>query len=76
MFIRIGGYLGRVMLNRADIFCAAHLMLHQYGGEAEDEAARYADLMRGRGDWHALLIWTSIRQTIVAMHQTSTSLPN
>jgi hypothetical protein len=64
------------MLNRTDIFRVAHLMLHQYGGEAEDEAAKYADLMRGCGDWDALLTWTTIRQTIAAMHQTSAILPN
>ena len=64
------------MLKRADVFRVAHLMLHQYGGEAEDEAARYADLMRDRGDWEALLAWTTIRQTIAAMDQASTGLPN
>jgi hypothetical protein len=67
---------GRIMLTKIDIFRVAHLMLHEYGGEAEDEAARYADMMRGCGDWDALLTWTSIRQTIALMHQTSTSLPN
>ncbi|MBV8337486.1 MAG: hypothetical protein JO358_19005 [Alphaproteobacteria bacterium] len=64
------------MLKRADVFRVAHLMLHQYGGEAEDEAARIADLMRDRGDWEALLAWTTIRQTIAAMDQASTGLPN
>jgi hypothetical protein len=64
------------MLKRTDVFCVAHLMLHQYGGEAEDEAARYAEQMRGRGDWAALLTWTTIRQTIAAMEQASTGLPN
>ena len=51
-------------------------MLHQYGGDAEDEAARYADMMRDRGDREALLTWTTIRQTIAAMDQASTGLPN
>jgi hypothetical protein len=64
------------MLKRTDIFRVAHLMLHQYGGEAEDEAAKYADLMRGRGDWDSLLTWTSIRQTIAAMDQAPPTLPN
>jgi hypothetical protein len=64
------------MLTKADIFRVAHLMLHEYGGEAEDEAAKYADMMRGCGDLNALLTWTSIRQTITLMQQTSTSLPN
>jgi hypothetical protein len=64
------------MLTKIDIFRVAHLMLHEYGGEAEDEAARYADMMRTYGDWDALLTWTSIRQTIALMHQAPTSLPN
>jgi hypothetical protein len=45
------------MLTKIDIFRVAHLMLHEYGGEAEDEAAKYADIMRGCGDWDALLTW-------------------
>jgi hypothetical protein len=65
-----------MMLTKLDIFRAAHLMLHEYGSEAEDEAAKYADLMRGCGDWAALLTWTSIRQTIAVMDQAPTSLPN
>ena len=64
------------MLTKLDIFRLAHLMLHEYGSEAEDEAARYADLMRGCGDWDALLTWTSIRQTIAVMDQAGASLPN
>ena len=64
------------MLTKLDIFRVAHLMLHEYGSEAEDEAAKHADLMLGYGDWDALLTWTSIRQTIAVMHQAPTSLPN
>jgi hypothetical protein len=64
------------MLKKTDVFRVAHLMLHQYGDEAEHEAARYADQMRDRGDWDALLTWTTIRQTIVAMDQASTGLAN
>jgi hypothetical protein len=65
-----------MMLTKPDIFRVAHLMLHEYGNEAEDEAAKYADLMRGCGNWDALLTWTSIRQTIAVMDQAPTSLPN
>ena len=64
------------MITKLDMFRVAHLMLHEYGSEAEDEAARYAERMRGCGDWDALLTWTSIRQTIAVMHQAGTSLPN
>lgn len=64
------------MIKELDICRVAHLMLHEYGGEAEDEAARYADLMRGCGDWEALLTWTRIRQKIAVMHHAPTGLPN
>ena len=64
------------MVTELDILRTAHLMLHEYGGDAEDEAARYAEVMRGRGDWNALLIWTRIRQTIAVMHQLPAGLPN
>src|SRR5262249_50139008 len=41
------------MLSDADIYRAAHLILHQYGDDAELEAARCADRMFGpRGDAH------------------------
>jgi hypothetical protein len=65
-----------MMLTKLDIFRVAHLMLHEYGSEAEDEAAKYADLMRGCGDGDATLTWTSIRQTIAVMDQAPASLPN
>jgi hypothetical protein len=34
---------------------AAHLMMHRYGGDAELEAAKYADLTHGCGDRDGLL---------------------
>jgi hypothetical protein len=64
------------MVTELDIWRVAHLMLHEYGGQAESEAARYADVLRGQGDWNALLTWMRIRQTIAVMHQAPTSLPN
>jgi hypothetical protein len=64
------------MITELDILRVAHLMLHEYGGDAEHEAARYADILRGRGDWDALLTWMRIRQTIAVMHQVPTGLPN
>ena len=39
-----------------DIYRAAHLMMHEYGNNAEREAARCADRMLGRGDREELLI--------------------
>jgi hypothetical protein len=64
------------MVTELDILRVAHLMLHEYGGNAESEAARYADQLRGSGDWNALLTWTRIRQTIAVMHRLPTGLPN
>jgi hypothetical protein len=43
------------MISDVDILRAAHLMMHRYGGDAELEAAKYADLMRGCGDRDGLL---------------------
>jgi hypothetical protein len=65
-----------LMISELDILRAAHLMLHEYGEDAEDEAARYVDRLRGKGDWKALLTWTRIRQSIAVMHQMPPSLPN
>ena len=56
------------MITDLDILRAAHLMMHQYGPDAELEAAKYADLMGGRGDREALLTWTRIWRTIAVMH--------
>jgi hypothetical protein len=67
---------GAVMVTELDILRVAHLMLHEYGGNAENEAARQADMLRGRGDWDALLTWMRIRQTIAVMHQVPVGLPN
>jgi hypothetical protein len=66
------------MISDRDILCAAHLMMHEYGGEAELEAAHYIDRMRGRGDWDTLLIWARIQRTIAVLDLTTTStgLPN
>ncbi len=56
------------MIPEADIRRAAHLMMHEYGPSAEFEAAKYADLMGGRGDRDALLTWSRIWRTIAVMH--------
>ena len=37
------------MISELDIYRAAHLMMHAHGGNAELEAARYADRMLKRG---------------------------
>ena len=62
------------MLSDADIYRAAHLMLHQYGDDAELEAAQCADRMQRRGDREELLTWFRIWRTIAAMRQAPAGL--
>jgi hypothetical protein len=64
------------MLSNVDVYRAAHLMMHQYGSNAEREATRCADAMLGRGDRDELLTWFRIRQTIAVMRQAPTGLPH
>jgi len=60
------------MLSDLDILRAAHLMMHEVGGDAELEAANYIDRMRARGDWNALLTWARIQRTIAMLDLTTT----
>jgi len=60
------------MLSDLDILRAAHLMMHEFGGDAELEVANYIDRMRGRGDWNALLTWARIQRTIAMLDLTTT----
>ena len=64
------------MLSDSDIYRAAHLMMHQYGDDAELEAARCADRMFGRGDREETLTWFRICRTIAAMRQVPAGLPH
>ena len=64
------------MLSDVDIYRAAHLMMHEYGNNAEREAARCADRMLGRGDREELLNWFRIGRTIAVMRQAPTGLSN
>ena len=66
------------MVSNLDILCAAHLMMHEFGGDAELEAANCIDRMRRHGDWDALLTWARIQRTIVMLDLTTTQtgLPN
>jgi hypothetical protein len=45
------------MLSEVDIYRTAHLMMHEYGNNAEREAAKWADRMLGHGDRGELLTW-------------------
>ena len=64
------------MLSDPDIYRAAHLMLHQYGDDAELEAAQCADRMLRRDDHDELLTWFRIWRTIAAMRQAPAGLPH
>jgi len=66
------------MISDRDILRVAHLMMHEFGGDAELEAANCIDRMRGRADCDALLIWARIQRTIAMLDLTTTpaGLPN
>jgi hypothetical protein len=64
------------MLSDADIYRAAHLMLHQYGDDAELEAAQCADRMQRRSDREELLTWFRMWRTIAAMRLAPAGLPH
>jgi hypothetical protein len=64
------------MLSEVDICRAAHLLIHEYGNDAELEAVQCANRMLWRGDRGALLTWFSIWRTIAVMRRTPTGLPN
>jgi hypothetical protein len=64
------------MLSDSDIYRAAHLMLHQYGDDAEFEVAQCAGRMLGRGDREETLTWFRIWRTIAAMRQAPVGLPH
>ena len=66
------------MISELDILRAAHLMMHEFGGDAELEAANCIDRMRWQGDWEALLTWARIQRTIARLDltRTATGLPN
>ena len=62
------------MLSDPDIHRAAHLMLHQYGNNAESQAAQCAERMLGIGDRDELLTWLRIWSTIAVLRQAPTGL--
>jgi hypothetical protein len=67
---------GNKMLSEVDIYRTAHLMMHEYGNNAEREAAKWADRMLGHGDRSELLTWFRIWRTIAVMRQAPTGLPH
>ena len=64
------------MLSDFDILRAAHLMIHEHGGDAELEAAISTDRMLRRGDREELLTWFRITRAIAVMRQVPQGLPH
>jgi hypothetical protein len=66
------------MLSYVDLYRAAHVMMHEYGDNAEPEAARCADRTLAQGDHDGLLAWFGIGRTIAMMRYQAltTGLPN
>ena len=64
------------MLSDVEIHRTAHLMMHEYGNNAEREVAKWAVRMLGRGDRDELLTWFRIWRTIAVMRQAPAGLPN
>jgi hypothetical protein len=66
------------MLSYVDLYRAAHLLMHEYGDNAEREAARCADRMLAQGNHDGLLAWFGIGRTIAMMRYQAftTGLPN
>ncbi len=62
------------LLPEIDVYRAAHLLMHEFGGEAEFEAVRRAQRMLWRGDRTALLDWFRIWRTIALMRHTPSEL--
>jgi hypothetical protein len=59
------------MISDLDILRAAHLMLHEYGSDAEFKAASYAELLLGCGDRDGVLTWSRIRRSIAMMDRSA-----
>jgi hypothetical protein len=67
-----------MILSEVDLYRAAHLMIHEYGNNAELEAARNANQMLRRADGDQLLLWFAVLKTIGIMRYRAftTGLPN
>lgn len=64
------------MLSQPDIHRAAHVMLHEFGNNAELAAAHCANQMLWCGNSGAALNWFQICRTIAVLRQTPATLPN
>ena len=64
------------MLSDFEVLRAADQMLHEFGENAELQAAKYADLMLGHSNRAALLVWARIWRTIAEKRPAQTGLPH
>ena len=55
------------MLSEHEIVGAATAMMNEFGDDAEQQAARYADLMLWQRNRAALMVWARIWRTIAEM---------
>lgn len=64
------------MLSDFEVQRAADAMMHQFGDDAEFQAARYADLMLGHSNRAGLLVWARIWRMIAEMRPARSQLPH
>ena len=64
------------MLSHADIYRAAHVLMHEFGQDAEFAAERCVSNTRWTRDRDAVLNWFRIWRTIALLRTTGSSLPN
>jgi hypothetical protein len=63
-------------LLHTDVYRAAHVLMHEFGNEAEFEAARRVSRTLWSGDHDTVLDWFRIWRTIALMRTTGSNLPN
>ena len=63
-------------MSDVDVVRAADAMKHEFGEQAELQAARYADLMLGHQNRAGLLIWARIWRMIAETHPAPKGLPH
>ena len=64
------------MLSDLEVVRAADAMMHEFGDQAELQAAKYADLMVGYSNRAALLVWAKIWRAIAEKHPSAKGLPH
>ena len=64
------------MLSDFEVLRAADAMVHEFGEDAELQAAKYADLMRGHSNRAGLMVWARIWRTIAEKRPAHTGLPH